>query len=427
MEFGITGRSKYYNLTPIGIGTSIVESLTSYIARLGSAHHTCTGAVVNLAITPLLNKYYLTRIAKAGGTGFYKSAHAVNGRGKMAEEFTQAIQVLTSRKDIKLLTMIQYQNVISDRGLLRSVRAWCPRCYQVMEDSGKVYEMLIWAIKPVVCCQLHQCYLVEKCPHCGCKQNVLSRTHKNGYCARCANWLGMTVSDIKRPTDMELYTAQEIGDLISHIPEAIPAIDSSGLLLSIKKMVENIGLPVIHEKTGIAKSSLTEWKQKESLPTLKNTVRLANLTGGSLYKFYLGRHQLPDIDVSSSKYNLITRQQSARVDLDGLSKKINAVIEKPINSVSITALAKKLGCDRGTIKKHFPEAYKIICSRYKAFVNSHAIQLLEEKNRLVKEAVENILINKEYPSRRRVESLVGKKALLRENLVQKLWNDLVHR
>ena len=79
----IPPRSQLYSLEPMGLGTGMVESLTSYIARLGSAHNFKLSTFVSKLLAPLskftgvslskVKKLYLgvdNRDAPAnGGTG----------------------------------------------------------------------------------------------------------------------------------------------------------------------------------------------------------------------------------------------------------------------------------------------------------------------------------------------------------------------
>jgi hypothetical protein len=49
-------RSTLYPLKPIGVGTSLVESLTSYITRLAEAHCLFPGILMGKVIAPLVQQ-----------------------------------------------------------------------------------------------------------------------------------------------------------------------------------------------------------------------------------------------------------------------------------------------------------------------------------------------------------------------------------
>src|SRR5690349_6171525 len=54
-------RSTLYHLLPIGVGTTNVESLTSYIMRLAEAHCVLTRTLVVEQLFPLYGRAYLLR------------------------------------------------------------------------------------------------------------------------------------------------------------------------------------------------------------------------------------------------------------------------------------------------------------------------------------------------------------------------------
>src|SRR6266699_3878534 len=85
---GLTGRSHFYSLTPIGVRTAGVESLTGYISRLAAAHSVETGVLVNHELLP---RVPLTKGPRSGQTplwqpeySFFLDAHSLNGTGDRA-------------------------------------------------------------------------------------------------------------------------------------------------------------------------------------------------------------------------------------------------------------------------------------------------------------------------------------------------------
>jgi hypothetical protein len=66
-------RSRLYSLQPMGLGTSRVESLTSYLTRLAQAHTVSLRTLVKREVFPLLAKNYK-------GCDLEKM-HSLNGMG----------------------------------------------------------------------------------------------------------------------------------------------------------------------------------------------------------------------------------------------------------------------------------------------------------------------------------------------------------
>jgi plasmid stability protein len=187
-------RTYLYHLEPVGIGTPFVESLTSYIGRLAAAHTVSLGSLTAKEFWPRVSSFQATGHHQEN-TGPYSTflyeAHALNGIGRCAEQWVQMIESLTDQPKLRLLTALTWKLIISEQGLLRSKRAWCPLCFADWAGSGKtVYEPLLWALAAVSVCSRHGVPLIDVCPWCRRESGALSGRWRAGYCARCRKWLG---------------------------------------------------------------------------------------------------------------------------------------------------------------------------------------------------------------------------------------------
>lgn len=183
--------SRLYSLPPIGVGTGLVESLTSYMARLAHAHRITPGQLFTKQILPLIGELPPElRIGRLPSTfGGYN--RFFNGCGKPAEFVTAALAKLTLRSDLLALSMLRWRNAISPISLSRKVRAWCARCFSDRRTNGIVlFEALLWTINLVTACPVHNCTLTTECPACGKRSAPLEGRLRIGYCAKCGAWLG---------------------------------------------------------------------------------------------------------------------------------------------------------------------------------------------------------------------------------------------
>ena len=78
-ETNFNSRSVLYNLEPIGLGTGLVESLSSYLIRVAYEHNILVGDLFNKMIFPQMNKNYLVRSSTYGGNRFYEGSKTING------------------------------------------------------------------------------------------------------------------------------------------------------------------------------------------------------------------------------------------------------------------------------------------------------------------------------------------------------------
>ncbi len=109
----IPPRSQLYNLKAIGMGTGLVESLTSYTTRLAAAHNLSPAVLLARVLAPLMEKkYWLHGGARSGTKGSALSnslsarTTAINSTGVIAQDWVVVLERLTSRNDLRFLTML---------------------------------------------------------------------------------------------------------------------------------------------------------------------------------------------------------------------------------------------------------------------------------------------------------------------------------
>ena len=200
----IPSRSRLFPLKPIGIGTPYVESLTSYLTRLAEAHTVLVGVLVLEEIKSVISKQYKSRDLFC----IKQYTGAINGTGVIANDLAQALEQLTLRQDLTLLTLLKWSQVFPKRQLTRSVKTWCPKCYQDWLSQNRViYDPLLWSFDLVNICSIHKIYLQTRCPHCLPELTPLATNSRPGYCSNCRQWLGQNnISDISIIEDQRWQT-----------------------------------------------------------------------------------------------------------------------------------------------------------------------------------------------------------------------------
>src|SRR6266704_2196466 len=114
----ILPRSQLYNLAPLGLNSSLVESLTSYICRLAYEHHLEVGTLIQYNIAPILGKRYIADDNSRSISSFLRYAGPINGNGIMASDWVGALGALTLRPDLAFLTLLVGTGALSQRDLL---------------------------------------------------------------------------------------------------------------------------------------------------------------------------------------------------------------------------------------------------------------------------------------------------------------------
>lgn len=224
-------RSRLYPLKPMGVGTPLSESCTGYIARLAAEHWTSVASLFGHQIAPVSNKAYLLstklKFESQASRAFPSIARSLNGLGATAKDWIEVLETLTQRSELHNLTMLRWSNVLSEHSLSRSIRAWCPLCYQAERNSGGVvYDQLLWSLVTVEVCPKHKRRLETRCPHCQRQLLPLDSRSRPGFCCRCKKWLGHSDGN-KRDNgtplahdDMayKLWVAKQMGELIARAP-----------------------------------------------------------------------------------------------------------------------------------------------------------------------------------------------------------------
>ncbi len=217
----LTARSRLYSLAPIGIGTAFVESLSGYVERLAGAHAVSAGS--------LIGRELFARLGGIKPINVGLVSYAINGVGGGAKRWAQALETVTSRPDLRYLTLLPFERLFPKPFIFRPVRAWCPPCYQLMAaQGGPVYEPLLWCLKLVEVCPRHHRFLTDKCPHCLRSLRPLTAASRPGFCSRCGLWLGSTINQTvfpapdAAPTEYQLWLAESIGELLTSAPQINP-------------------------------------------------------------------------------------------------------------------------------------------------------------------------------------------------------------
>ncbi len=220
-------RSRLYSLEPIGLGTLLTESLSSYVTRLAQEHCVTPQKLIMGEIAPLIlgDKYRSEMLTKNVSTLFGNSdaKPAINGMRDMTRSLVLALAKLTLRQDLRYLSCLTWKGIIKDRGLFRQDKAWCPQCFEARRQEGNpIYEPLLWSFRDVNFCPQHNCQLIDRCPHCDSSQKAIANSSRLGFCSRCKSWLGnQPQQETGDNTEENLINIKGISDLIAITPSLI--------------------------------------------------------------------------------------------------------------------------------------------------------------------------------------------------------------
>jgi len=379
----LSPRTGLYPLPPVGVGTGLVENLTSYITRLAQAHDVSTNT--------LLAKYLRFRFlrAKLAGTvdtseewqrHFLEDAHTLNGITERVSDWIFALEESTGVANLRYLTMATWKGIFSSQGLLRSRRAWCAACYHEWQASGRViYEPLLWALADVSVCLIHQRSLTQSCPHCGGRPHVLRPRSRPGCCPLCNHWLGgenhqEPGSGSDAVSNRARFTAEGIARLLANTPLLQPPPSKDIMWVNLQGCVRDLAggnTSAFARAAGLSTCVPIFWFTERKLPAFTTLHRLCYGLGIPLFRLLTERLSGGDPDWENARKAV--RQYEAHAPANKVNRPVfpppdsapanvsdrkikgalqRALRERPVPTMKEIAL--RLGIDPIRIYTHFP-------------------------------------------------------------------------
>lgn len=404
--------SYLYHLEPIGVGTPEVESLTSYIARLASAH--CL-PVQPLLIEVLAPELEYSKINRSFSRFFKECACSLNGLGQYAEDFRSVLERLTLRTELSRLTMLPWKDVFDPggKGLNKPHKAWCSSCLREWAGSGiPLREPLIWTLSSVQVCGRHGVGLRTSCPRCGEKQPVLARAWPIGYCSSCGLRLWEKeeneVDGKEELTEWNFWVIEEIGKLLSASPAEYGKSSHKGFQLAVAEVVRHLGIANTQDldrAIGFGESTITQWRRGRGKPRFDYFLRFCFETGISPKEMlcrssvdFLKYCRMPMTGEECSKERIHRKGEELQKEVREEMDRIFSSDEAP----SLKEFSKKLGIGIGFLRYRFPEESKKIAARYRSCLREKKEGLFQERCEAIRKAVEELQRANEYPSKWKV-------------------------
>ena len=425
-------RSRLYHLSPVGIGTPFVESLTSYIARLAESHSVLPGILMSKEIVPLVPKVY--RSTNLFGTR--NLTGAVNGTGTMALDLLQALETLTLRNDLRFLTLISWSNVFPQRKLLRPVRAWCPACYEEWRSTQQViYEPLIWSIEEVTLCLHHKKHLHFQCPHCKQQLPLLAPHSRSGHCSKCWKWLGIS-SNSEQSNDKalgeeelvwQIFVSHSIGELLAaapHLPQPLLRKRVAHAFYTYVAQVTDGNIAAFARLLQIPKNKVWMWHSGKVLPQLNVLLKVCYCLRTSVLNFLTKDTVEENVNLMTtlSQAQLVsqlTQSPNVESDLNRVQRLLEGVLqgdEKP--PPPMTEVAKRLGRDKRVLRRRFPELCMAISARYLEYKKEARTKRIKQCCEEVKQVVKKLYTQGVYPSEAHVSNILERPGCFRDKEVR---------
>ncbi|MDJ0682834.1 MAG: helix-turn-helix domain-containing protein [Xenococcaceae cyanobacterium MO_167.B52] len=422
--------SQLYSLAPIGIGTPLIESLTSYIARLALAHCVYPGILMKKIIQSLIDKKY----SSSNLYQIYSYTGIINGTGDMALDIADALAKLTFQNRLQLLNLTSFFELLPSRGLLSKYRSWCPKCYESWKlNRQEIYEPLLWAINAVKVCPIHNIALQELCPYCKKKNYHIAWKTRPGYCSNCGKWLGkqekhcsyLVNKNLEKELNWHLWVANNLSELLvqnslSHIFFSKEIVSKSLLVYAQKNNEGNIA--AFARQLKMPKNTVWLWCKGKNQPSLEMLLRICYCLEISVWDFLTQENfTKSELKISSvsSPPQLKSKAKGKTLDLDKMQKYLERVLDKQNTSpISMVQVAKESSFNRRTLYLHFPELCQKIAAKYSQYRTTMHKKAIKESCEEVRKTVYQLHSEGKFPSEQRVVKRISKPGFLRYKIVK---------
>ncbi len=421
----VAPRTRLYHLPPMGLGTPLVEGLAGYVMRLAEAHCVTTSALMADEVLPLLKPS--GGPARPAATWLADHGPHFNGTGDRAQQAVAALTLLTSRRDLRALTLLPWAQVLAPHGLIRlrkPARVWCAACYaDLLARGAPLYEPLLWSIAVVTVCPAHRIRLCDHCPHadCGRPLPALAAWARPGHCSWCRRPLFWPLSE-RPPRDSsvvesgwDLWVAQQLGALLA-ATDAPPLRARSGAgwatldsFIHTRCGQEAGAYAQFARLVDLHVNNLCRWRKGRALPTIDVLLRACHHLRISLVDLLRGESAGlaplgPALPPALPRRKRALPQSS---DAEQLRQNVKALLaEDGGPPLSGAAAARQLGCTGAVLARLHPEAYQTITARYR----THRRQQHERRLALLAAEMRQIMTRLDaagiYPAAKRVRPLL---------------------
>ncbi|MDZ8069099.1 MAG: TniQ family protein [Nostoc sp. DedQUE08] len=431
-KFPMLERSRLHHLEPIGIGTPMIESLTSYVTRLAHSHGVFVNTLLSRIVNPLLQQTFIKNSTGRGLKAFFNRSHALNGYGIMATDFVEVLNHLTLHNQLELLTLIPFSNILVTKGLLRPHKAWCPICYQHWKENKQIiYDPLLWSLNDVRICLIHQHTLVQNCPHCHSQLLWLNWKSTLGYCSQCFQWLG-GYSKTSVVTQ-ERWIVENLGEFLTNANQLSSILTQELIPKSFTHVVHTVSednIAAFAAMHKIPKNTFWGWYSGKTCPSLSALLQICyNL------KISLSQFLTQDFNLSTThcqnlkfdmKYSRNIRSSPKTLDLDHIETTLTNILSQARDPLpTIAEIAKQLKINRRILSRHFPLLSHQIVVKRRNYMGMCHLAAIEQCCQEIIEAIVSLHQSGEYPTESRVCELISNPGYFRYKKVRLFYKKTV--
>lgn len=399
-----------YPIEPMGLGTGQLECLTGLTLRLADRHSMFTIRFYKHVFEPII-------LPNHSHSKFHRAAnfYSANGYGKFAKIISSAVTKSTRTVDAFYLTALPWVDIFdrTGHGLVKNNLEWCEQCWhEDMNHLHEPYVRLAWMMKPVSMCPHHLHPLNSICPNCNHKQQVLPSIPRPWICCKCGYTLYEKTyrkASKSKYSNKDYWIASAVERFIEKTSIRALTIKPNSLTHALQGIVGSYSsgsYKVFSEQTQIHHRYLREWALNIRRPTFQMFMELCYRMDIPPDILLLDELPLTDPDNwrREGKPEIVIMKKLTKSRKDEIHNTLdNLIRSNPNPPISLSKIAKNLGVSCNIIRYHFPEQYKTIRSRFKAWQDSNRERIKKERLCRLYEGVQKLISMGIYPSERKLK------------------------
>lgn len=353
----MTDRTLFSRQPVLGAGTGQVQSLRSYIQRLGLAH-----SLKPRKVLQVLRAHYpdVPETTAANGLTGDFNIHSSGVAVRLRKALESATGVDLSTTTFELLAAAYSMSRSAGGGAMR----YCPACAQ--EGDGLPYGRLLWDLDFVTCCPVHGVKLrnhkICGAPAAG-KLPLQNRPSADGVCPMCGSLGFRCIREAPEVASAsELQVATDAERLIAHVARTHVALCPDRLRAGVTKIVEaRWGASPVRasEGTGLARSSVWTWLKAGISPSLPLMIQFCVRSNADLLAATLGEFRA--LHQSATNLSLRASYRHSNVSTETL-KQLLIDASKADIPPTVYEFSRGLGVHIDTPRRRAPEEAKLLAA-----------------------------------------------------------------
>lgn len=370
-------RTLLYSLPALGIGSTQVESLRSYIERLSLAHHRTTRQLLSLLLHDAATDMSLRAPCWLTPSWSIYSGSSVN------VELLDLLQKATGQS-LGMTTLVRFAHTLSFYKLLNHSNSghvrYCPLCFEEDLKAKKLpYGRLLWELRGVDCCITHgvRLHATSGCWSDNRKRLALQeRPRAIGVCPDCGS-IGRQCEKpvLAKAEASDIVIATCLANVLALSEQECASIDRESVREGVRGLVDhqfNGNSNAAADAAGVGRGTMCNWHKNDGTFNFASLAQLSIAGKVNLSRMLKGELVLAEGDVRPQELRKrlgrsYVRSTTTDVDMAQYLKEALEQDEAP----TLNKVATSLGVSIPALRASAPALAKALVAKNQVAKEAH--------------------------------------------------------